>query len=58
LLEGVLAHGAFTVFLYTIILVLSFLHVAPFRMHKMVGRWYYAITAYVLIMTVVYAFIL
>ena len=58
LLEGVMAHDAFTVFLYTIILVLSFLHVAPFRMHKMVGRWYYAITAYVLIMTVVYAFIL
>jgi hypothetical protein len=38
--------------------VLSFLHVAPFRMHKMVGRWYYVITAYVLIMTVMYAFIL
>ena len=58
LLEGVLDHGAFAVFLYTIIVVLSFLHVAPFRMYKMVGRWYYAITAYILIMTAVYAFIL
>ncbi len=58
LLEGVLDHGAFVVLLYTAIVVLSFLHVAPFRMHKMRGRWYYVITAYVLIMTVVYAFIL
>jgi CDP-diacylglycerol--serine O-phosphatidyltransferase len=58
LLEGVLDHSAFAVLLYTIIVVLSFLHVAPFRMHKMVGRWYYVITAYVLIMTVIYAFIL
>jgi CDP-diacylglycerol--serine O-phosphatidyltransferase len=58
LLEGVLDHSAFAVLLYTIIVILSFLHVAPFRMHKMVGRWYYVITAYVLIMTAVYAFIL
>ena len=58
LLEGVLDHSAFTVLLYATIAVLSFLHIAPFRMHKMVGRWYYVITAYVLIMTVVYSFIL
>jgi CDP-diacylglycerol--serine O-phosphatidyltransferase len=58
LMEGVLNHSAFAVLLYTIIVILSFLHVAPFRMHKMVGRWYYVITAYVLIMTAVYAFIL
>jgi len=58
LLEGILDHSVFVILLYSIIVVLSFLHVAPFRMHKMVGRWYYVITAYVLIMTVVYAFIL
>ncbi len=58
LLESVLAHGVFAVLLYTIIVVLSFLHVAPFRMNKMVGRWYHVITAYILIMTVIYAFIL
>jgi len=37
---------------------LSFLHVAPFRMHKMVGRWYHVVTAYVLILTAVYSYIL
>jgi len=58
LLEGVLNHIAFVALLYTIIVVLSFLHVAPFRMHKMVGRWHYVIIAYVLIMTVLYVFIL
>jgi phosphatidylserine synthase len=58
LLEGVLDHYPFSALLYTTIVVLSFLHVAPFRMHKMVGRWYHFITTYVLIMTVMYAFIL
>jgi CDP-diacylglycerol--serine O-phosphatidyltransferase len=58
LLEGILDHSVFTILFYAVIAALSFLHVAPFRMHKMVGRWYYIITAYVLIMTIVYAFIL
>ena len=57
-LEGVLVHNAFIALLYGLIVMLSFLHVAPFRMHKMVGRWYYVITTYVLVMTVVYVFIL
>lgn len=58
LLDGVLGYTAFVAFLYASIVILSFLHVAPFRMHKMVGHWYYVITAYVLIMTIIYAFIL
>jgi len=58
LLESILNHTAFIALLYSIIVVMSFLHVAPFRMHKMVGRWYYVITAYILIMIAVYAFIL
>jgi CDP-diacylglycerol--serine O-phosphatidyltransferase len=58
LMEGALNHGAFTALLYTTIVTLAFLHVAPFRMRKMVGRWYHVITAYVLILTGVYSFIL
>jgi len=58
LLGSVLNPAAFVVLLYSMIVVLSFLHVAPFRMHKMGGRWYYVITAYVLILTGVYFFIL
>ena len=58
LLQGVLDRSVFTVLLYATIVILAFLHVAPFRMHKMVGRWYYGIAAYVLLMTTVYVFIL
>ncbi len=58
LLEGVLNNTAFIALFYTTIVVLASLHVAPFRMRKMVGRWYHVITAYVLIMTVIYALIL
>lgn len=58
LLDGVIAHNAFVVILYVTIVILSFLHVAPFRMRKMVGYWYHIITAYVLIMTAAYALIL
>jgi len=58
LLEGVLSHNPFAALLYITIVVLSFLHVAPFRMHKMVGRWYHVVTAYVLILTAVYSYIL
>ena len=58
LLERALGHNPFAALLYTTIVVMSFLHVAPFRMHKMVGRWYPVITAYVLILTAVYSYIL
>jgi len=58
LLERVLGHNPFAALLYTTIVVMSFLHVAPFRMHKMVGRWYHVITAYVLILTAVYSYLL
>jgi len=58
LFEGVLSHGVFVAILYTTIVGLSFLHVAPLRMNKMVGRWYHVITAYVLILTAVYSYIL
>ena len=58
LLEGVLGHNPFAALLYTAMAVLSFLHVAPFRMRKMVGRWYHVITAYVLILTAVYSYVL
>jgi len=58
LLDGVLSHDAFAVMLYVTIVILAFLHVAPFRMRKMIGHWYPIITAYVLILTAVYAWIL
>lgn len=45
----------FAVVLYAAVLVLAYLHVAPFRMGKLEGRWYYVVTGYVVILTVVYS---
>ncbi|MCD6600345.1 MAG: CDP-alcohol phosphatidyltransferase family protein [Dehalococcoidia bacterium] len=58
LLEDILSHNTFVTLLYGIIVTLSFLHVGHFRTHKMGGRWYHVTTAYVLIMTAIYIFIL
>ncbi len=58
LLYTFINHDVFSAVLYATILVMAFLHVAPFRMRKLGGRWYYAVTGYVVTMTAVYAFIL
>ena len=54
LLEGVVGPEVFAAVLYGTIVLLGFLHVAPFRMRKMVGRWYYVITVYVVGLSVAY----
>jgi len=54
LCEGFLDHNVFAVALYATTVVLSLLHVAPIRTAKLTGLWYYIVTAYVAVMTVVY----
>ncbi len=44
----------FTVALYFLLMALAALNVAPIRTPKFTGRWYYALTVYSLIMTVIY----
>ena len=58
LLESFLDHNVFVTILYTAILVLAFLHVAPIRTGKLGRIWYYIMTAYVVILTGGYSFIL
>jgi CDP-diacylglycerol--serine O-phosphatidyltransferase len=58
LLEGPLTHNAFAVVLYTVIIVLSALHVAPFRMPKLAGRWVVIVTVYALVLTFAHSLIL
>lgn len=55
LFEGLLTHDTFAAILYILIVLLSSLHVAPFRMRKMVGGWYPVLIAYVLVLTAVYS---
>ena len=54
LLDGLLSRSAFAAVLYTTIVVLAILNVAPFRMPKLGGSWHFVITAYVLGLTVLY----
>ena len=58
LFEGFLNHDVFAAVLYTAIVVLAFLHVAPIRTAKLKGIWHYVVTAYVVIMTGAYSFVL
>lgn len=44
----------FTVALYFLLVALAALNVAPIRTPKFTGRWYYALMAYTLILTVIY----
>lgn len=58
LLEGPLSHDAFAGLFYGVVLLMAFLHVAPFRMHKLSGIWVPIVTAYVLILTTAHSLIL
>ncbi len=50
-LDGFIGSSVFAVLLYIAILALAILNVAPIRTPKLNGRWYYAITAYTLLLT-------
>jgi len=58
LLQGFLNSNVFAAVLYSTILVLAFLHVAPFRTGRVTIGWYYVVTAYVVILTAIYSYIL
>jgi CDP-diacylglycerol--serine O-phosphatidyltransferase len=49
----VLGHDAFSWVLFAAIVTLAILNLAPFRMPKLVGGWYYVVAAYVVVMTAV-----
>jgi phosphatidylserine synthase len=50
-LRDALGPSNFSSLLYVAVVTLAVLNVAPFRMPKLEGRWYYVIFAYVLAMT-------
>ncbi len=58
LLQGFLNNNVFAAVLYSTVVILAFLHVAPFRTGKVGTVWYYVVTAYVVILTAIYSFIL
>ena len=58
LLQSFLYPNVFAAVLYSTIVVLAFLHVAPFRTGRVAIGWYYVVTAYVVILTAIYSSIL
>jgi CDP-diacylglycerol--serine O-phosphatidyltransferase len=50
-LDGFVSSAIFTILLYIAILGLAILNVAPIRTPKLNGGWYYAISAYTLLLT-------
>ena len=58
LFEGFLGHTIFSVMLYAMCICLSALNVAPIRTPKFTGRWFYVLTVYTFVLTVIYSWIL
>ncbi len=54
LFEGQFSPAVFSSVLYTLLMVLSALNVAPIKTPKFAGRWYYVIIVYTLVLTLVY----
>jgi phosphatidylserine synthase len=54
LFEGLFSPSIFGLTLYALLMVLAALNVAPIRTPKFAGRWYYGITGYTLLVTLIY----
>jgi CDP-diacylglycerol--serine O-phosphatidyltransferase len=54
LFNGLVSQTAFTVILYALLVVLAILNVASIRTPKLTGRWYYVLSVYTLVLTMIY----
>lgn len=54
LFNGLVSQTAFTVILYVSLMVLAILNVASIRTPKLTGRWYYALSVYTVVLTLIY----
>lgn len=58
LFEELFSPAVFGPVLYVLLMALAALNVAPIKTPKFAGRWYYAITGYTLLLTLVYGWIM
>ncbi|MBC2694400.1 MAG: CDP-alcohol phosphatidyltransferase [Desulfobacteraceae bacterium] len=54
LFEGFINHTVFSIILYALLMVFLMLNLAPVRTPKFAGKWFYALTVYTLVLTVIY----
>ena len=58
LFESFFSHSTFSVILYTLLMSLATLNLSSIPMPKLTGKWVYILTAYVLILTTIFGWIL
>lgn len=58
LFEGLVDSAVFATMIYTLLMALTVLNVAPIKTPKLGGGWYYAIAAYTLSLTLIYGWLL
>jgi len=54
LLNGLISHTAFSVFIYILLMLLAAFNVASIKTPKFAGRWYYALMLYTVVITSIY----
>ncbi len=52
--EGFFNHAVFSIILYALLMVISVLNLAPIRIPKFSGKWFYVLIIYTLVLTVIY----
>ncbi len=58
LFEGFFSQTVFSVIIYTMLMLMAAFNLAPVRTPKFTGRWFYVLTVYTLLLTVIYGWIL
>ncbi len=58
LLESLLPSAAFSIVLYATLMILTGFNLSSIRTFKFGGRWFYILTAYVLLLTIIYSYIM
>jgi CDP-diacylglycerol--serine O-phosphatidyltransferase len=58
LFEGFFSHSTFSIILYALVMSLAALNLSSIPTPKLAGKWIYALTAYVLLLTTIFVWIL
>ncbi|MBW8017443.1 MAG: CDP-alcohol phosphatidyltransferase [Planctomycetes bacterium] len=58
LLDGLISQAVFSIVLYATLMILAGFNLSSIRTPKFAGRWFYILTAYVLILTIIYGWIM
>jgi CDP-diacylglycerol--serine O-phosphatidyltransferase len=55
LFSPVMSQGAFSIVLYIVLIFLAVLNVAPIRTPKFTGKWYFALSGYTVLMSILFS---